>query len=166
MQGETVVGVIYAEHGDWLRNWLHGRTRCLRWAEDLAQDTFCRLLERPEALPIRDPRSFLTVIARRLLIDDVRRRDLERAYVTAHQTLADEIDLLTPERITQAVQLIEGLALLLHDMSVPVRQAFLLRKLDGLTHGEIAVRLGLSDRTVKRHIARAYAHCYALAFPD
>ena len=162
----SAVGLIYAEHGAWLRNWLRGRTRCAHRAADLTQETFCRLIERQNGEQIRDPRNLLAVIARRLLIDDVRRRDLEQAYIVSCQALDGDVDPLTPERILEAVELLQGLVALLADMPAPVRDAFLLRKLDGLTHLEIGERLSLSDRTVKRHIARAYAHCYALAFPN
>ena len=162
----VAIGHIYAEHGAWLRNWLHRRTRCPHWASDLTQDTFCRLIERPDAPPVRDPRNLLTVIAGRLLIDDVRRRDLERAYIASHASLDVDVDMLTPERIAEAVQLLDGLVLLLADLPPIVRSAFLLRKLDRLSHAEIATRLGVCDRTIKRHIARAFAHCYAYAFPD
>jgi RNA polymerase sigma-70 factor (ECF subfamily) len=157
---------IYAEHGDWLRGWLQRQTRCPHWAADVTQDTFCRLLERPHSIAVRNPRGLLAVIARRLLVDDVRRRDLERAYLDAYRTMHGEFDPLTPERIIEAVQLLEGVVQLLRHMSDDIREAFLLRKLEGLTHSEIASRLHISDRTVKRHLARAYAHCYLLAYPD
>lgn len=132
----------------------------------MTQETFCRLLERPQTVAIRNPRGLLTVIARRLLVDDVRRRDLERAYLDACQAMRGDFDPLTPERIIEAVELLEGVALLLRHMPDEIREAFLLRKLEGLTHSEIGSRLHISERTVKRNIARAYAHCYALAFPD
>jgi RNA polymerase sigma-70 factor (ECF subfamily) len=39
------------------------------------------------------------------------------------------------------------------------RHALLLNKLDGLTHAEIASRLGLSKKTVQRYILKALEHC-------
>ena len=41
----------------------------------------------------------------------------------------------------------------------PVREAFLLAQLEGLSHGEIAARLDVSPRTVHRYIARGYEQC-------
>ena len=159
------IGGLYADHGRWLRTWLQGRTRCGHRASDLAHDTFCRLLEAgPGAAPL-EPRRYLATIARRLLIDDIRRRDVERAYLDAiaHEDLVDTV---TPERIAQATAMLDAVLRLLSGLPETVRRAFLLRRLDGLTHAEVARALGVSERTVKRHIAQALAYIYTLAYPD
>ena len=41
----------------------------------------------------------------------------------------------------------------------PVRRAFLWSQLEGLGYREIAERLQVSERTVKRYMAQAYEHC-------
>ena len=46
----------------------------------------------------------------------------------------------------------------------PVRTAFLLAQLDGLSCPEIARRMGKSLATVERYIARGLRACYALRF--
>lgn len=165
--GDAVADIagLYAAHGGWLRDWLRRHTRCPQRAADLAQDTFCRLLERRPAMP-DDARPYLATVARRLLVDDIRTREVERAYL---DILADQqggTDYLTPERIAAAVELLAGILRLLEGLPALTRQAFLLRRLDGLAHVEIAAALLISERTVKRHIAAAYAHCYALAYGE
>lgn len=162
----SAIGQLYADHHHWLVRWLVARTRCPHWASDVSQETFCRLIEKGIPSPLRDARSYLTVVARRLLVDDIRRRELEQALVDAAAMLGGQVDELTPDRIVEAVQMLEGLMALLTPLPADVREAFLLRRVDGLGHAEIAARLGISDRTVKRHVARAYALCYTLAFDD
>ncbi|MGF7156019.1 sigma-70 family RNA polymerase sigma factor [Novosphingobium gossypii] len=166
MIARSAIGSVYADHGSWLQRWLSSRTRCPHSAADLAQDTFCRLLETGLPTPLRDVRNYLSVVARRLLIDDIRRRDIERAYLQAVSVTTGHCDELTPERIVAAVALLDGLVQLLDGLTGPVREAFLLRRIDGLTHEQIADRLSVSDRTVKRYIAQAYAVCYDFAYPD
>lgn len=54
------------------------------------------------------------------------------------------------------------------------REAFLLRKLDGMAHHEIASRMGISKDMVEKHIVNAMKHCrirvkemeYSKADPD
>lgn len=156
----------YRAHSSWLEGWLRRRTRCPQQAADLLQDTFCRLLERDGPAAPRNIRVFLAVVARRLLIDDVRRRQVERLYLAELAALGESVDDLTPERITQAASELAMILDFLSTLQAEVREAFLLRRIDGLPHADIAVRLGICDRTVKRHIARAYAACYAFAYPD
>jgi RNA polymerase sigma-70 factor (ECF subfamily) len=45
------------------------------------------------------------------------------------------------------------------ELDIAVKQAFLWSQLDGLSHGDIATRLGISIATVKRHIVKAGAKC-------
>ncbi len=43
------------------------------------------------------------------------------------------------------------------------RQAFLMAQLEGYTQEEIANQLGISVRSVQRHLARAFEECIVLA---
>jgi RNA polymerase sigma-70 factor (ECF subfamily) len=47
----------------------------------------------------------------------------------------------------------------LAELPAVCRDSFLLRKLDGLTHVQIAERLGISRSLVEKHIVNAMKHC-------
>lgn len=158
------VGTLYASHGDWLRQWLRRHTRCSQRAADLAQDTFCRVLETQES--VRDPRSYLSTVARRILIDDIRRREVERAYLAVHAARIGEADHLTPERVTEAAQFLDAILRLMETLPAKARQAFMMVRFDSLRYCDAAQALGVSERMVKRYVAQVYAHCYALAYAD
>ena len=160
------VSALYEAHAPWLQNWLRRHTRCSSRAADLAQDTFCRLLETRNAGPVRDPRNYLATVARRILIDDIRRREIEKAYLAVHAAHAGDADHLTPERIVEAVQLLGSILRLLEALPEKARQAFMLIRFDGLRYAAAARQLGMSERMVKRYVAQVYAHCYTLAYPD
>lgn len=158
--------ILYALHADWLQEWLRRHTRCPHRAADLAQDTFCRVLEHREAPSVRDGRSYLATIARRILIDDIRHREVERAYLALHAAQANDVDALTPDRIAEAAELIGAILRLLETLPNKARRAFMLVRFDGLRYASAAAHLGVSERMVKRYVAQVYAHCYALAYPD
>lgn len=75
------VGSLYRDHRGWLLAWLNRNLGCRQRAEDLSQDTFVRLLGRPELPGLREPRAFLAKVARGLMIDHFRRAALEQAYL-------------------------------------------------------------------------------------
>jgi RNA polymerase sigma-70 factor (ECF subfamily) len=160
------VSALYASHSEWLRDWLRRHTRCAHRAADLAQDTFCRLLEVRDAAPLHDVRSYLTTVARRILIDDIRRREIERAYLAVHAARTGNADLLTPERVTEATQLLAAILGLLEALPDKARRAFLMVRFDGMRYAAVATQLGVSERMAKRYVAQVYARCYALAYSD
>jgi RNA polymerase sigma-70 factor (ECF subfamily) len=47
-----------------------------------------------------------------------------------------------------------------------VRHAFLLHRFEGLSHNEIAQRLGISTKTVERHVRRASEYCLTILAED
>jgi len=154
---------LYSDHLVWLNTWLHRRLGCAHNAADLAQDTFVRLLSSPQNLPsIREPRAYLSTIAHGLVVNFWRRQAIERAYLEALAALPEAA---APSPETQGLILETLLAIdaMLQRLPDKVRQAFLLSQLDGLTYAAIAERLGVSERMVKKYMAKAMLHCLMLA---
>lgn len=116
-----------------------------------------RLLASNEALEIRQPRPFLAKVARSVLSNHYRRARLEKAYLDALQT---EDKSVLPDLATQLI-IFETLVRLdeaLCELDVAVKKAFLWSQ-HGLSHADIAERLGISIAIVKRHIIKAGARC-------
>lgn len=154
------VRALYAGHHGWLHAWLCRKLSCSHRAADLAQDTFVRLLAREEPLAIiREPRAFLTTVAQRVLANHWRHEQIERAYLDA---LAQAPQALVPSPEERAI-LLETLVEIdrrLEGLPALAKRAFLHSQLDGMGHAEIAVELGISITTVKRHLVRSAAQCY------
>ncbi|MEM8848822.1 MAG: sigma-70 family RNA polymerase sigma factor [Pseudomonadota bacterium] len=150
---------LYRDHHGWLLNWLSGRLRCRENAADVAQDTFVRLIGKSDQLSLNQPRSYLVTIARGLAIDLVRRRAVEQAYL---DVLAQTLAVVTSSEEDRAV-FIETLARIeavLRELPDRARKAFLMSRLDGLGHREIAAALQVSLSTVEKDIAKALRCCY------
>lgn len=155
----NTVEVLYLDHHSWLTGWLRRKLGCPHSAADLAQDTFMRLLSARETPSINEPRAFLTVVAKRVLFNHYRRQDLERAYL---QALADMPEPLVPSEEERAIilQTLMELEQLLDGLPTPVKRAFLLAQVDGLSYADIGAQLGISIATVKRHLNKAALRCY------
>lgn len=151
-------GVLYTEHNGWLQGWLRKKLGCTHRAADLAHDTFLRLLERAEPLSLREPRAFLTTVAKGLVANHFRRMKVEQAWLDtlAHLPEAEEP---SPEFRAELIETLMEIDRRLDALGALVHRAFLLSQLDGLPQAEIAAQLGVSVPTVKRYVAKALVAC-------
>ena len=163
MDSVVSLDVLYGMHHGWLHGWLRRSVGCSHQAADLAQDTFLRLLVRGQPISDRAPRALLARIARGLVIDHWRRDALERAYLEALAQLPEPSH-PSPDVRYEALRCLERIAQLLDGLKPAVREAFLLYQVGGLTHAQVALELGISSRTVERHVASALLHCYRVCF--
>lgn len=154
----SAVNDLYCDHHGWLQGWLRKRLGNAFDAADLAQDTFVRVIKARSALEIREPRPYLSMIAKGLLIDLFRRRSLEQSYLDA---LAATPERQQPSLEEQAIMLqaLMEIDQLLQGLGPKIKQSFILSQFDGLTYPQIAERLGVSVRTVNNHMAKAMEHC-------
>ena len=152
------VHVLYRDHHGWLQGWLRRRLSNAGDAADLAHDTFARLLAARLPPVIHEPRAYLTRIAHGILVNWYQRKDLEQAYLDALARLP-EATAPSPEQQLIILQALHEIDAMLDTLPAPVRRAFLLSQIDGLTYDAIATELAVSLITVKRYMARAFRLC-------
>lgn len=157
-QQQAHFSTLYGEHNTWLKTWLLRRLGCREVAADLAQDTFVRVLSKGLSPRIEQPRAFLSTIAHSLFVNLLRRRQLEARYLEALAQLP-EACAPSPEERWQLFEALQALDALLDGLPAKVRSALLMCQLEGLTHEQIAARLGVSKSSVRQYIARALLHC-------
>lgn len=153
---------LYLQHHGWLLALLRRRLQCPHGAADIAHDTFVRVLLRPEVLPeVREPRAYLSTIARGLLHDHWRRRSLEQAWLDALAALPEE-QAPSPQEELVIRQTVQQLDELLGRLAPKAREVFVLSQLQGLGYAQIAAQVGISERTVKRYMAQGFELCLML----
>jgi RNA polymerase sigma-70 factor (ECF subfamily) len=154
---------LYIAHHSWLQGWLRRRLGNSFDASDLAHDTFVRVLARRQIPALQEPRSYLSTIARGLVVDHWRRRELEQAWL-ATLSILPESEVPSPEQRLVFLEALVEIDRLLDTLKPAVRTAFLMAQLDAMTCPQIARHLGVSLATVERYIAKALRACYAMRF--
>jgi RNA polymerase sigma factor (sigma-70 family) len=155
---------LFTDHYPWLLGRLYLRLRNRAEAEDVASETLLRVIAYRRAATLKEPRAYLTSVAKSVLRQSWRHRDIERLYAesVAHMpealALSAEDHAILLESLTRISSALDGLPAL-------ARQAFLLSQLDGLTYAEIAVRLDRSVATVRYYMAQGLRQCL-LALDD
>ncbi len=144
-----------------LRRFIRRFVRVSSDAEDIVQEAYLRLLERPP--PERDGKTlpnYLFVVARNLAADSGRRSARENRRDAALRAFVAQLDESEPggEELIFVEQAGEQLRRALWELPERTRATFLLHRLEGLTHREVAARLGVTVRTVERNVALALAH--------
>jgi len=149
----------FAEHRDALLRFLNRRLNNAALAEDLIQETWLRAANSQAlasgAAAIDNPRSYLFRIASNLALDHQRhvghgielQATDEAAAVADPQPSPEDIVLYRSE-FARLLEVIDGL-------SPRCREVFMLCRFEGLSHAEIAERLGISRSTVVSHMVNA-----------
>jgi RNA polymerase sigma factor (sigma-70 family) len=157
---------IYDRHRGELLRFLRARTGDPAEAEDVVQELWLRLRDlRPG--PISNARAYLFQMANNLVLDRARERRRrsarEESWTEQSYALAPgpdgEVHTVDPAPTPEAqlLQAEEGRALEAAIAGLPegARRAFCLHKIEGLSHAEVAARLGISRSGVEKHMAVA-----------
>lgn len=132
------------------RKWVHPNE-----VQDIRHDIYVRVLEAAERKLPHSPKAFLFDVARKLLVDRVRR---ER--IVAFDLMADVdslnvlIDELSPERQAVGREQMHRLSTLFRRLPPRCREVVWMRRIENLPQKEIARCLGIAEGTVEKHLMR------------
>lgn len=122
---------------------------------DLRQETYVRVYESARKHIPASARPFMFAIARHLMTDRIRKRRIVAidsvGDLDALNVLVDDI---SPEQRTAAHQELRQLAQALDSLPAKCREVVWMRRVDELSQREVAARLGLSEKTVEKHIMK------------
>ncbi len=163
--GTGLIGALEEHRAD-LRRFLTARTGNEADADDLLSELWIRV-QASQPGPISNPKSYLFRMANNLVLDRLReaarRKRRESDWTTeqhgTHSPLAEVADsspgaeqMLIERDDTR--QLAEAIA----QLPVGAQSVLRMHKLEGLSHGEVADRLGISKSAVEKHMAVAMVH--------
>ena len=103
----------------------------------------------------RSPKSFLFATARNLMADHIRRRRIVVIDAVGDiDSLNVLIDELSPESRISAFQDLRRLADAFDHLPPKCRETVWMRRVDDLQQKEVATRLGISQKTVEKHVMK------------
>jgi len=149
-----------------LRRFLTARTGSEADADDLLSELWIKInAARPG--PIANPTSYLFRMANNLVLDrlrEARRRQRREREWTADQHGAQALSMEVADSDPSAEQLLveedeaRQLASAITQLPAGAQRVLRMHKLEGLSHSEVAERLGISKSAVEKHMAVAMAH--------
>ena len=152
----------YFEHRDALGRFLQARIGASGDVEDLLQDLYLKVAALDPATEVREPRAFLYRLASNQMMDRWRsgHRSIARdaAWRLANHATGpgeDMADAPSAEAVVAGRQALAALTQTLDRLPEKTRHVFNLHKFEGLSHAEVATRLGISRSSVEKHMMDA-----------
>lgn len=132
-------------------------------ADDLLQEAYLRLIQHPEPESIDNARAFLYRTIANLSVDRHRRQAVRERFHNDNLDQEQEINAVpaaepAPEDQLASRQELQTLNDILLELPETTRNAFVLYRLEGLSHKEISRRLGISERNSVRLVGIAAHH--------
>ncbi len=150
-----------------VRRWLGRYTRTLFAddIDDLIQEAYARLWS-TDFTRIRDGRSFLYSVVRNALQDQLRRARVVQIECVAEMDALDVDEAPGPERWVSARQQYEQLVQVLEKLTPQRRAVYQLRKFEDLSLREIALKLGVTEKTVENLLGLAQGQVMKALFAE
>ncbi|MFG1181953.1 RNA polymerase sigma factor [Xanthobacter versatilis] len=150
----------FARHYDELLRHVARRIGNPAAANDVVQDTFLRVHACAPTAEIASPAAYLFRVADNIAIDHLRHEAVRSRVVSADAECEGvAAPDPSPEHALDYKQRLRALDAAVAELPPKCREVFLLHKFDGLSHGEIAERLGISRSMVEKHVMKALVHC-------
>jgi RNA polymerase sigma factor (sigma-70 family) len=162
-RSETAVYAAFIKHQIFLKKFLARFLSRPQDIEDVAQEAFLKAYRAEKKQAVRSPKSFLFQIAKNIALQELTKKS---------HLITDYIeDLANPEvpyqthrtgTLEDTVEAQDKLAVFCEAVaSLPpqCRRTFLMRKVHGLSHREIAKSLGIAVSTVEKHQAIGLKRC-------
>jgi len=154
-----LVSDAFRRHAAELRHFLRSR-RGAPDADDLVQEGFVRLLQTGTATVPDNARAWLYRTCANLAADSYDHRLVrDKLHVEDADVEGAEDACADPARVADARQQLHEVWAALLQLPVACRRAFLLNRLDGMSQRDIALHLGIAEKTVERHVLRALDAC-------
>jgi RNA polymerase sigma factor (sigma-70 family) len=150
---------LFQGYAQALQRFLARRVGCQEAAAELMQETYLRLASLDGGHRIDNPGAYLFQIAEHLAVDHLHQHTrVQRHYAgTPAEDLPSQAP--SPEAEVVAREQCHLLRQAIRELPPKCRTVFLLHRVQHLSYEEIARQLGISRKTVEKHVSKALTHC-------
>jgi RNA polymerase sigma factor (sigma-70 family) len=142
-------------HEPALRSWLMRRYPLGLEVDDIIQEAYAILADLDRVDGILYPRAYLFQVARSVITKHIRRARVVSIHAVEDVAQFEHADdRPSPEQVAIDRDELGRVARAISAMPNKTQQAFILRRVDGLSQREIAARMAISENTVEKHISR------------
>lgn len=146
---ETLFSAVFTKHAKDLHDFLYYKFGEALNPNDKVQEAFIKLWENCSKVPPSKAKSFLFTVANNLMLNATAHRKVILKYQqTKPKTYTNE----DPQFLMETDQYMDKLQNALANLTEPQREAFLLNRVEGKKHREIAELLGISSKAVEKRI--------------
>ncbi len=150
---ESLFSSIYNKHAQNLHDFLYYKYGDRLNPGDKAQDAFAKLWENCKKVTLEKAKSFLFTVANNLMLNEAKHQKVVLKYQSESPK---EHTNETPEFLLEKEQYYKKYQLVLSKLSEEQRTAFMLNKVEGKKHEEIAELLGVTRKVVEYRIYSAF----------
>jgi RNA polymerase sigma factor (sigma-70 family) len=159
----VAVSELFREHNRMLVGYLRSRLGSEQEATEVAQEAYVRVLQLHEPGAPGLLRAYLFKTAANLAVDRLRHRRVRQRSEEQPQ-LFEELNPTGGELDDPAEQLLareqaDQLLRILQELPVKCQQVMNLHRFEGASQRDVSLRLGISERMVRRYVTYAMVYC-------
>jgi RNA polymerase sigma factor (sigma-70 family) len=144
-------------HEGALRRWLARNQKIVNLEiDDIVQETYAILVGLQSVEHIEKPQSYMFSVAQSVVLQHIRRARIISIEAVAEIERFDHLRMQSsPEQQVSDREELRVAAERIAKLPARCRQAFILRKVEGLSQKEVALRMSVSENTVEKHMGKA-----------
>lgn len=153
------VYTAFVAHSGGLKKYLTRWLSSSHDIEDVLQDTYIRAIEAEKKAEIHSPKAFLYRVTRNIAINYGVKKARELTGLLDELELPEHLGTGALDATVEQEQRFGYFCKAVKHLPPQCRRVFVLRKVYGLSHQEIAEQLQLSTSTVEKHLAKGLSAC-------
>ncbi len=150
---EDVFSIIYNKYSKDLYNYLYYKYGESFGPNDKMQDAFIKLLDNCKNVTPAKAKGFLFSVAKNMMLNEIKH---QKVVLRHREVKPKEYTNESPEFIIEQKEFLQKYQKALGALTEDQRVAFLLNKVEGKKHAEIAEMLGVTRKAVENRIYTAY----------